>query len=294
MAGSPPGPKGKVKEGSVKDQTLALIPTPSPVAGLKFSFHLTAEDRALIWTYLRIFTVGPGLRPMFLSEPRSLDEVIDNACKLALMVPRDEVEPYVRACWSRLVYDALTRTPLTPPKPMIIPLPPAKPSAAAPDDLQSALGLQWTWHLLRSAPSEKTVQVQLTQGSGSLQRVYQFSVNLTTGDAQAVAGFQLQKESRKVKFLGGLLKGSGFLQLVAGINVARGTAWGTITFQVQAGVQATATWGPITVSVQLAPQLTLQQGQGPAIDMTATPQAGQSSLPGRQYPGTISVISVRF
>jgi outer membrane protein OmpA-like peptidoglycan-associated protein len=158
-------------------------------------------------------------------------------------------------------------------------------------DLQSAIGGQWTWHMNRPGKVERSVQVQLTKGSGNLQSVYQFAVNLDTGDVQALVGAQLQKETRTVKVLTAALKvkASVFLDLLAGITRSKGAASGSITFQVQGGVQVTAIFGPVTVSLQAAPSITYQAGQPISIDFNLAPQGGMSSLPEKNLPPFLGI-----
>jgi hypothetical protein len=158
-------------------------------------------------------------------------------------------------------------------------------------DLQSALGGQWTWHLNRSGKVERSVQVQLTRGSGALQSVYQFAVNLDTGDVQALVGAQLQKESKTVEILKSAIKvkASVFIDLLGGITRSKGAASGSITFQVQAGAQVTAIFGPVTISLQAAPSVTYQAGQPIAVDFNLSPQGGQTSLPSKNFPPFIGI-----
>ena len=77
----------------------------------------------------------------------------------------------------------------------------------------------------RPGKVKRSVQVQLTRGSGAAQAVYQFGVNLDTDDIQALGGGQLQQETRTVEVLKSALnvKASVFVQLLGGV-----------TFQVQA------------------------------------------------------------
>jgi len=160
-------------------------------------------------------SVGSGLQPVFNGQPTTVDAVIDLARGCVLnAIPRSEVAGVVHGVWSPMLLDTLTRIPPPPLPPVTIPLP-EEASAAPEDDLQASLGAQWTWHLTKRAPSEGTVQVQLAQGSGALQRVYSFSLNLTTGDVQAMAGVQLQRDTPTVGFLRGVLKVTAFVQLVA-------------------------------------------------------------------------------
>ena len=161
-------------------------------------------------------------------------------------------------------------------------------------DLQSAVGGQWTWHLNRQAKPDKTVQVQLQRGSGAAQSVYQFQINVDTGDVQAMAGGQLQKESdtKTIEVLKKAIKikASVFIQVLGGISKAKGDASGSITFQVQAGAQVTAIFGPVTVAIQAAPSVTYQAGQPIAVDFGVAPQAGMSQLPDPQkFPPFIGI-----
>jgi hypothetical protein len=158
-------------------------------------------------------------------------------------------------------------------------------------DLQSALGGQWTWHMNRPGKVERSVQLQLARGSGAAQSIYQFQVNLDTGDVQALVGAQLQKETRTVEVLKSALKvkASVFLDLLGGITRSGGAASGSITFQVQGGAQVTAIFGPVTVALQAAPSITYQAGQPIAIDFNVAPQGGQSSLPAKNFPPFIGI-----
>lgn len=177
--------------------------------------------------------------------------------------------------------------PTPPPPGTAANVPESTPSTAGADtkdsdsDLSSAIGGQWTWHMNRPGKVERSIQVQLTRGSGAAQAVYQFSVNLDTGDIQALAGGQLQKETKTVEVLKSALKvkASVFVQLLGGVTRARGDASGSITFQVQAGAQVTAIFGPVTVAIQAAPSITYQAGQPIAVDFNLAPQGGQTTLP---------------
>jgi Domain of unknown function (DUF4157) len=177
--------------------------------------------------------------------------------------------------------------PAAPPPGMATNGPESAPTTAGPDtkdsdgDLSSAIGGQWTWHMNRPGKVERSVQVQLTRGSGAAQAVYQFGVNLDTGDIQALAGGQLQKETKTVEVLKSALKvkASVFVQLLGGVTRAKGDASGSITFQVQAGAQVTAIFGPVTVAIQAAPSITFQAGQPIALDFNLAPQGGQTTLP---------------
>jgi hypothetical protein len=308
-----PAPES-VGQGPILRQTLpgplpppSLFPPrqgPSLIPGMLFEWHLTPQDRTRIVDYLRLghLAVGMGLRPVFNGQPTNLDAVIDLARTWVLSaVPRDEVARVVRAIWSPMLLEAATRVLPPPPPPFDLPLPPpaADGPAAADDDLQASLGYQWTWHASRRAPSESTVQVQLAQGSGATQRVYSFSVNLTTGDAQAMAGVQFQQDTPTVNFLRGVLKATAFLQLVGGITRSAGEGSGALTFQVQGGVQATQSWGPanhptVTVTVGVAPTVTFQQGQSAAVDLNLFGQGGQGAVAGPPMGGFVPLVSGTF
>ncbi len=245
--------------------------------------HLLPEDRQRILDFLKTggFAVGPGLSPVFGGKPVALDDLFAQARALVLpIIPREEVVGVVSAEWSRLVMEALTHVPLPPPPPFNFTLPSPDPAAAENPDSQSTVGGQWTWHLNRAGSVERTVQVSFQRGS----EAYQFGVNLDTGDVQALVGAQFQKETPTTKILGISLKAAAYLQLLGGITTARGEASGALTFQVQAGVQITATLGPVSVSVQLAPSVTLQAGKDPAVDFNATPQGGADKLAPGGFP----------
>jgi hypothetical protein len=185
--------------------------------------------------------------------------------------------------------------PRVPKAPTLGPLDPVPAQGGAKDDdgdVQTAVGGQWTWHLNRQAKPDKTVQVQLTKGSGAAQSVYQFQINVETGDVQFLAGGQIQQETKTVSVLKNTLKlkGSVFAQFLGGISKQSGAASGSITFQVQAGAQVTATFGPITVAIQAAPSITYQAGQPIAVDFGIAPQGGATSLPdSRKFPPFIGI-----
>ncbi|MEH1778478.1 MAG: DUF4157 domain-containing protein [Nostoc sp.] len=285
--------------GSTVSQTTPLpdFRRPNLSPELVLSPHILPQDRQQIFNFLRTgnFSVGLGLSPQFNGQPITLDILTDLARTLVLpIIPRDEVAALVSGEWTRLLLDALTHVPLPLPPPIIIPLPPSAPDAPDAPDVQSTVGGQWTWHLNRTGSVERTIQVSLQRGS----EAYQFGVNLDTGDVQALGGIQIQKETEPPlengkptpNFLGfAIVKASVFLQLLGGITTARGEASGAITFQVQAGVQVTATFGPVSVSLQLAPSVTLQQGQGASVDFNVAPQGGQRALPNGPVPPFVGI-----
>jgi hypothetical protein len=256
--------------------------------------RLLPGDRARILAFLARLSVGPGLTPVLAGRPTTLDAVVDSAAALVLpIIPREDVEAVVSAEWHRLVRRALT-TPILPPPPITFSVSdlPRAPAHAA-DELQSAAGVQWTWHMSHPAPTDRTVQVQLTQGSGAAQRVYQFAVNLDSGDAQALAGAQVSTEPAVAHVLGAVVKANAFVQLLVGITTARGAASGDLTIQLQAGAQVTVTLGPVTVALQAAPTLTIQGGGSAAIDFGVAPQAGGTSLAPGNYPPFPGITLVR-
>ena len=220
---------------------------------------------------------------MFGGEAVALDALVERARAQVLpIILRSDVAQVVYAEWSRLVAEIFGARSSASPPPATFLFQPAPPAPEPQSDLQSALGGQWTWHLNRSGGVERSVQLSLARGF----EYYQFAVNLDTGEAQVLVGAQFQKETpTKAVFGGGLkLKGSAFLQLLAGITTAGGAASGNLTFQAQAGLQATATFGPVTVSLQIAPSLTFQSNSSPAIDFNAAPQGGFEKLPGGPMP----------
>jgi hypothetical protein len=267
--------------------------------------ELSFADASRIRSYLAAngFAVGPGLVSMLGGSPSTLDQIVERSRALVLPnIPREQIAGLVQAEWSRLILRAL-RIPIPPPSPFTIPLdvPPA--TAEAPEELQSAIGWQGTWHLRQSGRAEHTIQVQLTQGGGPVQRVYQFQVNVTTGDVQAMAGAQVQApeatlvDTQLFHAIHAVVKASAFLQLVGGITNAGGTAAsGSLTVQLQAGVQITATLGPVNVTVQAGPTLTLQQGQPAGVDFNPAVQGGAAKLPSGPFPSFygIPLIQGRF
>jgi hypothetical protein len=257
---------------------------------------LTGSDVDRIRSFLATghLAAGPGLRPMFNGAWASLDDITEQCRALVLpIISADKVGAIVGAEWSILVRKAL-QAPLPPPPPFTVTFdgPPAAPAAPdKPDKLASAVGWQGTWHLTHRGAFEHTVQVQLTQGDGAVQRVYQFQVNTTTGDVQAMLGVQVQSpdvtlvDTKLFNAVHAAVKASAFLQLVGGItNVGGNSASGSLTLQLQGGVQATVTLGPITATVQVGPTLTLQQGLAPDLSLNPAAQGGGTQLPAGEYP----------
>ncbi len=257
---------------------------------------LTGADVDRIRNFLTTggLATGPGLRPLFNGGPVTLDQITEQCRALVLpIIPRDKVAAIVGAEWSILVRKAL-QAPVPPPPPFTIAFddPPARPEVPdKPDKLASAIGWQGTWHLVRKAKFEHTIQVQLAQGDGSVQRIYQFQVNTTTGDVQAMLGVQAQSpdvtlvDTKLFKAVHATVKASAFVQLVAGITNAGGnSASGALTLQLQGGVQAAVTLGPVSATVQVGPTLTLQQGQSPDFSLNPAGQGGGTQLPNGAFP----------
>ena len=270
-----------------------LVPFGFDRGDLVLTSELSFADASCIRNYLATngLAVGPGLVPVFRGSPSTLDQIVELLRALVLpIIPRERIAGVVQAEWSRLVLRAL-RLPLPPPPPFTIALDVPLAAAEAPEKLQSAIGWQGTWHLRQSGRAEHTIQVQLTQGDGPIQRVYQFQVNATTGDAQAMVGAQVQSpeatlvDTQLFHAIHAVVKASAFLQLVGGITNAGGTAAsGSLTVQLQAGIQITATLGPVNVTVQAGPTLTLQQGQEAGVDFDPAVQGGAAQLPSGQFP----------
>jgi hypothetical protein len=244
-----------------------------------------AYDRADVTRKALIQWIGPGKFPEMRFEASVGDGEIGD--------PQVVVEV---AYHGKVISEGNVSEPRPTPKaPTLGPLDPIPAQGAAKEDdgdVQSAVGGQWAWHLNRQAKPDKTVQVQLTKGSGAAQSVYQFQINVETGDVQFLAGGQIQKETKTVSVLKNTLKlkGSVFAQFLGGISKQSGAASGSITFQVQAGAQVTATFGPITVAIQAAPSVTYQAGQPIAVDFGVAPQVGATQLPdSRKFPPFIGI-----
>jgi hypothetical protein len=258
--------------------------------------RLTGADIDRIRGFLSAgrLTTGPGLQPMFNGAAVSLDDITETCRTLVLpIIPADKVSAIVWAEWSVLVRKAL-QAPLPPPPPFTISWdePGAKPeSPDTPDKLVAAVGWQGTWHVTHKAAFENTVQVQLTQGDGAVTRVYQFQVNTTTGDVQAMLGVQAQSpdvtlvDKKLFNAVHATVKASAFVQLIGGItNVGGNSASGSLTLQLQGGVQAAVTLGPISATVQLGPTLTLQQGSSPDLSLNPAALGGGSQLQPGEFP----------
>ena len=276
----------------------------SPVA----TYQLSADDIRRIRRHLSLngFAVGPGFVPLFAGKAATFDNIVDRVRIVVFSaVPREQVAGVVQAEWSRIARQALS-APLPPPAPFTVSLsdiPSADGDSDKPDSLQSSVGWQGTWHLTHSGKFEHTIQVQLTQGDGPVQAVYQFAVNTTTGDVQAMVGAQWQSPSKTLvdkklfNAVHAAVKASAFVQMIAGItNVGGNSPSGSLTLQVQAGAQVNVTLGPVNVSAQLGPTLTIQQGQTPGIDLNPAAAGGADQLPSGAYPPSygITILQGRF
>ena len=283
---------------------------PSIMSG-HLGFHLLDSDRQTLSDFLLSgnLEVGSDLRPRFQGNSMSLDEVTNLARRLVLpIVPREEVSQFVAG---KFLVALQKVKELPPPSPMTFLLPKddvlADKGAGATggaggqnaaSEWQAAVGGQWTYHL-NSHSDPKTsdsVQVQFQHGSGAVVEVFQYQVDLKTGVAQPMGGLQFQY-TKAGKVLGVALQGTAFLQLMAGLTQAPGSLSGDVTFQVQGGVQATATFGKISVALQVGLSLTLQSGQRPAWDTNIAPQAGGPDTFGMiDTPGggQVAGLTVRF
>lgn len=254
----------------------------------KLGFHLLPADRQTLADFLLSgnLEVGPDLLPRFQGKAMSLDEITDLAQSLVLsIVPRDEISQFVRG---KFLVALLKITELPGLPPMKFTLPSSENlladkaagdggggAAAEASEWQAAVGGQWTYHMNHNASPQtsRSVQIQFQHGSGAVVEVFQYQVDLDTRAAQPMGGLQLQA-SKSAKVLGVVLQGTAFLQLMAGLTQAAGSLSGDITFQVQAGLQGTATFGKVSVALQLGISLTLQGSQKPAWDTNVAPQAG--------------------
>lgn len=284
------------------------------VMSQKLGFHLQADDQQAIRNFLAVghLSVGAALNPMFEGRDTTLDDITDRARSLVLpIIPRSEVMNFVTGAWLRVL---VTTTELPPLRPMTFQIPPESgiPGTTTPapggqpstpdilSDWQVMAGGQWTYHLNSRDPASTTVQVQFTKGSGAAQAVLQYQVDTKTGAAQYMGGVQVQASAQTDKlkrFIGAVVQGQIFLQLLYGLTQARGEAWGDVTFQIQAGAQVTATWekSKISLSLQVGPSLTFQGAQRPAWDFNVAPAAGGTGAlqGGTPQPGFAGV-TLRF
>src|SRR5262249_51793114 len=143
---------------------------------------------------------------------------------------------------------------------------------AAPPDLPSVpisaptitftAGVNFAGHINLTSPpgasGDATLQLQLGEDA-PLQRVFQISYNLNTGQVQVVVGGQATADLEIVK---NLLKLSGFVQILAGVAWTGSPAHGLFSVvQPSAGAQLTLTIRSIQLAVQVAPSVTAVQGQ---------------------------------
>lgn len=279
----------------------------------KLGFHLLPDDKQAIQNFLAVghLEVGAAMNPVFEGKDTTLDEITDRARSLVLpIIPRSEVMDFITGAWLRVLVTT-TELPPLPPTPIMVPrdsglpgtnVPPAG-QPGTPDilkDWQVMVGGQWAFHLNSRDPASSTVQVQFSKGSGPAQAVFQYQVDTKTGTAQYMGGVQLQAtaETKKLeRFIGAVVQGQVFLQLLYGLTQARGEAWGDVTFQVQAGAQVTAVWQKSKVSLQLqiGPSLTFQGTQKPAWDFNVAPAGGGTdALQGATPQPGFAGITLRF
>lgn len=151
-----------------------------------------------------------------------------------------------------------------------LPAPPKKVQAQGDDDWQQTVGPQWTWTAGKAKP-DRTVNVTLQKGLVVLQA----SVNLDTRAYTWVGGLQPQVSTPEYHFLGGLISGQLFVQIMAGLTMSS-PASGTFTVQAAVGAQLTMKWGPITMQLQAGPQAAWDPVNGWQGQFATSPAAGPS------------------
>lgn len=276
-------------------------------------FHLLPDDKQAIRNFLALghLLVGAAMNPVFEGRDTTLDEITDRTRNLVLpIIPRTEASTFVTGVWLGVLVNTTELPPLRP-APIIVPPESGLPGKAVPppgpqstpdvlSDWQVMAGGQWAYHLNSRDPASTTVQVQFSKGSGPGQFVFQYQVDVNTGAVQYMGGVQVQAsaETKKLeRFIGAVVQGQVFLQLLYGLTQARGEAWGDVTFQIQAGAQVTAVWqkSKVSVSVQLGPSVTFQGTQSPAFDFNVAPAGGGTGTlqGGTPQPGFFG-ISGRF
>ncbi|MFL5862269.1 MAG: hypothetical protein ACJ780_16055 [Solirubrobacteraceae bacterium] len=149
-----------------------------------------------------------------------------------------------------------------------LPAPPHMVKADGVDDWQQTIGPQWTWTAGKAKP-DRTVNITLQKGTVVLQG----SVNLDTRAYTWVGGLQPQVSTPEYHFLGGLISGQLFVQIMAGLTMSS-PASGTFTVQAAVGAQLTLKWGPITMQVQAGPQAAWDPVNGWQGQFAASPAAG--------------------
>jgi hypothetical protein len=149
-----------------------------------------------------------------------------------------------------------------------LPAPPSKVKAEGDDDWQQTVGPQWTWTAGKAKP-DRTVNITLQKGTVVLQA----SVNLDNRAYTWVGGLQPQVSTPEYHFLGGLISGQLFVQIMAGLTMSS-PASGTFTVQAAVGAQITMKWGPITLQVQAGPQAAWDPVNGWQGQFATSPAAG--------------------
>jgi hypothetical protein len=250
--------------------SLALPRTPSFQIP-RLGFHLLPADRTQIRAYLaEHLTVGPGGRPVLDGFVTTIPAVVDAIMPLLLpVVPRNEAEETVRTYWGEQLAQAILRAP------------PELPSVSVPSPtLTFTAGVNLAAHInLTPGPAQPcrltssttscdaTLQLQIGE-EASLQRIFQISYNMNTGQVQVVAGGQATADLDIVK---NVLKLSGFVQIVAGVAWTGNPASGMFSvLQPSAGAQLTLTWRRVQFFAQVAPSVTAVQGQPVTGDINAT------------------------
>ena len=130
------------------------------------------------------------------------------------------------------------------------------------------MGPQWTWTAGKAKP-DRTLNITLQKGTVVLQA----SVNLDNRAYTWVGGLQPQVSTPEYHFLGGLISGQLFVQIMAGLTMSS-PASGTFTVQAAVGAQLTMKWGPITLQVQAGPQAAWDPVNGWQGQFATSPAGG--------------------
>jgi hypothetical protein len=154
-----------------------------------------------------------------------------------------------------------------------LPDPPKAITAQGGDDWQQTVGPQWTWTAGKAKP-DRTVNITLQKGLVVLQA----SVNVDNRTYQWVGGLQPQVSTPEYHFLGGLVSGQLFAQILAGLTMSS-PASGTFTVQAAAGAQLTLKWGPITLQLQAGPQVAWDPVNGWQRQFATSPAIGPTVSP---------------
>jgi hypothetical protein len=152
-----------------------------------------------------------------------------------------------------------------------LPAPPKTVKAEGDDDWQQTIGPQWTWTAGKAKP-DRTVNITLQKGTVVLQA----SVNLDTRAYTWVGGLQPQVSTPEYHFLGGLISGQLFVQIMAGLTMSS-PASGTFTVQAAVGAQLTMKWGPITIQLQAGPQAAWDPVNGWQGQFATSPAVGPTT-----------------